>query len=224
MGISGIARFLTPFVKGLNDNPLLPKYIFVIIDKDMAVALKCHGNNTSFVMGAALHYLVRQFDQLIDRRIHDLQEKWKGALMDEAYPQVIWVRMLKRPHTNTLYTYMLRNKFNTILEERILDGKPGRHRIISIDVELNEFDGFGNLTGPGEMRFWKEINRGLRKFDLGEITLLPRQSKAQNKVTTITRNDTKPDYHRSSRHRSGNRNDSHRSKHSNKHTSPHYHH
>ena len=151
-------------------------------------------NCSSVTIGACLHYLVRQFDCLIDRRIQDLEHKKIGADLTnlllqpknpeprdrpniESFPYVIWVRMIKRPKIltdNEKTLFNLRGKFNLILEERILDGKPGRHRIMSIEVHAEEFDRQGNLTSTGKSDFWQEVDRAITKFDAGKISLLPR--------------------------------------------------
>ena len=45
---------------------------------------------------------------------------------------------------------------------------------MSIEVNLHQFDPAGNLTAAGKESFWKEINRGFKKFDKNEIFLRPR--------------------------------------------------
>ena len=71
--------------------------------------------------------------------------------------------------------FALRGKFNSILEDRLQADGNGQH-IISIQVPEVEFDLLGNLNEIRKITFWHEINRGLRKFDMGEITLKPRKS------------------------------------------------
>ena len=139
-------------------------------------------------MGSTLHYLIKQIDIFIDRRRCDLADKRPGALPPFT-TKIIWVRMLKRssqdkPKNITQLpddlkylqaTHNLRGKFNSIMEERLFDGKDDDHRIISIDVQHRYFDITGNLTSAGKEDFWKEINKGFKKFDLNEIKLLPRR-------------------------------------------------
>ena len=86
--------------------------------------------------------------------------------------------MLHRPSTiniNTASIFTICGKFNSILEERIQDGLADNHYIISIEVPKEEFDLSGNLTAAGELSFWREILRGLEKFDKGDIKLKPRK-------------------------------------------------
>ena len=185
----GIMRILNPLVETLNDKEhhRLPKYILVVPDKDLIQSMQAYNFAAAKVMGAALHYIVKQFDLLIEHRKHDLTEKKRGAVI-EGHPKIIWVRMLKRPQPvggSTLNPFMLRGKFNSILEEQIQDGN-GNHRIMSIDMQLSEYDNLGTLTAFEKSEFWKEIDRAMKKFDLYEIKLLPRKfQKSENQMTEL---------------------------------------
>ena len=67
--------------------------------------------------------------------------------------------------------FTLRSKFNAILEERLMDGNWLQHHIISVEVDLAEFDHHGFLSSSGKEEFWLEINKGMKKFDKNDITL-----------------------------------------------------
>ena len=85
--------------------------------------------------------------------------------------------MLKRPFIEgqeAAEIFPLRTKFNSAMEEQIRASKDTRHRIMSIDVPLDEFDRQGNLTNIGKNSFWREVDRAMRKFDIGDIKLIPR--------------------------------------------------
>ena len=71
----------------------------------------------------------------------------------------------------------IRSKFNSILEERLLDSNANNHYIISIDINLQEFHASGDLTQEGMAQFWVELNKGLQHFeDLNDnVSLRPRQ-------------------------------------------------
>ena len=126
------------------------------------------------VLGLTLHYIIKQFDLFIDRRQTDLLDKKPGAAAEEL-PKLIWVRMLKRPSNTGVSIFELRNKFNSILEEHLLDGRAEDHHIMSIEVNLTEYDLQGNLTSIGKELFWKEVDRAMRKFDRKQIPLHPRK-------------------------------------------------
>ena len=125
-----------------------------------------------------MHHIIRQMDVMIQRRCSDLFEIKQGALVDEEFPKIIWVRMLKRPKELAKGVLALHGKFNSILEEQLLDGNKENHYIMSIDVSEMEFNATGNLSLEGKKTFWKEVDRALRKFDLGSIKLHPRQYKS----------------------------------------------
>ena len=173
---TGLSRILHATVQAFNDRDRLPKYILMMPDWDIIVSLLKDNIESSYVMGATLHYLIKQVDILIARRCQDILEKKPGTVTD-GHPYVVWVRMIKR---GTAFSsaqrkaLKLRGKFNSILEERLLDGHADTHRIMSIDVPIESFDRNGNLTSSGKEDMWKEINRGIRRFDLGEIKLKPR--------------------------------------------------
>ena len=180
-------------VKGLNDNHRLPRYILMIPDKDILTCLHKKNINAALVMGSTIHYLIKQIDMFLERRRQDLADKKKGALL-LSDTKVVWVRMLKRPaithnkdftetSSPSLAAYALRGKFNSILEERLFDGKDNCHRIMSIDVQASEFDRSGSLTSAGKEEFWEEVNRGMKKLDKGKISLLPRKPVQGSKNT-----------------------------------------
>ena len=92
----GLNQFLLPLVEALNEkkNKYLPKYIIYTMDKDFVDVLKGNMIESGLVMGAALHYLIRQIDILINRRKHVMMHKKPGAFNDDN-PKIIWVRMIK---------------------------------------------------------------------------------------------------------------------------------
>ena len=89
--------------------------------------------------------------------------------------------MIKRPKQIGKKIYMMCSKFNSILEEHLLDGKSDSHHILSIEVPPEEFSLIGELSFSGKATFWQEVNQGLRKFDCNEITLKPSQYQQQQR-------------------------------------------
>ena len=59
---SGIARMIHAFVQALNDRNRLAKYIIMVPDRDIVVSLLHKDIDSLYIMGAALHYLIRQID------------------------------------------------------------------------------------------------------------------------------------------------------------------
>ena len=182
-GYSGINRMIHPLVKALNENHHLPQYKIMLPDRDILTALHKSNINAALLMGSTLHYLIKQIDMFLERRKRDLLDKKPGALA-KMETKVIWVRTLKRIKSPGFLSVptsdnpsplqeanSLRGKFNSILEERLFDGKQDVHRIMSIDARPEEFDIMGNLTSAGKESFWMEVIRGFKKFDKNEISL-----------------------------------------------------
>ena len=84
---------------------------------------------------------------------------------------------MKSPNTEDLKNkaFTLRGKFNSILEERLLDGNAESHHIMSIEVPAENFNFTGELTELGQKKFWAEIDKAIQRFDTGEITFKPRK-------------------------------------------------
>ena len=166
--ILGLAKFTKPLVEAFNENKgkQLPKYI-MMPENDILTSLRNYKIETSLVMGVALHYLVKQVDLLIDRCLTGVREKKPGGIVED-YPKVIWIRMIKCPQNIELpsikFAQSLRGKYNSLLEECILDGLKDRHCIMSIEVSPEEFSIWGHLSSFGKSTIWKEIDRGLKSL------------------------------------------------------------
>ena len=80
-----------------------------------------------------------------------------------------------------------RLQFNKILHEAI--GLQD-HRVMSIRTckSPDDFDALGNLSNQGQIKFWKEIDYLLEKFDRNKVKLLPKlhikSSSSRNQPTT----------------------------------------
>ena len=66
----GISRILTPFSDALNSdkNFRLPRFILIVPDKDLITSMKTYNFGTARVMGAILHYIMKQMDVMINRK------------------------------------------------------------------------------------------------------------------------------------------------------------
>ena len=184
----GLARFINPLVNAMNEEPYLPKIILIIPDKNFLMCLKPGKFDSSMLISSALHYTIKQIDKYIDRRQQDLFFKKPGTAPADGTPKIILVRMPKRPSTILISGtefFSLRGKFNSILKECLLDGNAADHYIISIDIDSSEYDLTGEMTSAGKANFWKEINKGIKKFDDGEISLRPRGFKLQTTAKDV---------------------------------------
>ena len=183
-GSKSLARLVNPLIEALNENDHLPKICLILPDKDIWGIIDAKNTRASVVIRSSIHYIVKQMDMYFDHRKLDLEDKKPGALLDtENFPKIVWVHMLKRPKSlvSDGSLFSVRGKFSSILEEHLMDGHANCHHIISIEVDLNEF-----VWPAGQSDFywqgwiWCEINRGIKKFDLDEIMLRPRQYAMKN--------------------------------------------
>ena len=181
LALHGIARHINPLICALNEHKTLPKYILMIPDRDILTSMKTAKNfGVARIIGAVLHYLIKQIDLFIERRCQEAMQKKSGALMAD-HPKVVWMRMLKRPPRNHSEDISaLRGKFNSILEERLQEDNSKDHHIMSIQIPLDEFDLLGNLTSTGKITFWKEVDRAMQCFHADEIKLKPCANSTNN--------------------------------------------
>ena len=78
--------------------------------------------------------------------------------------------------------YFLIRQMDMLLSRRrigLIDKKPDHLRLISITLDEADFDMSGYLTSKGKSTFWKEMDRGIMKFDQGEISLMPQSVSSQ---------------------------------------------
>ena len=179
-GTKGSLKLINPLIDALNDIHHLPEMIIVIPDIDLLMDKKF---NSTYKIGEYLHDIIKQHDLHLERRKQDLLAKRPGAInASQPIPKTIWVRVMKRPNPEnfrlTSNAYTFRGKFNSILEERLLDGNADLHHIMSIEVDQNSFNSSGELTDSGKKQFWSEVDKAIGKFDRGEIALKPRNFNA----------------------------------------------
>ena len=160
----GLLKFINPLIRCINEENKLPKILVILPDRDILTILQKEDAISAMVIGASLHYIVKQINVTIDRYKQQLVAKKPGALLSEEFPKIIWIRMLKRPKIQSNLTlfhnvYNLRGKFNSILEERLQDGNAPNHYLMSTDIPEGEFDISGNLTSAGKSMFWNEFNK-----------------------------------------------------------------
>ena len=182
---NGLSRFINPLVRAINQEKALPKMLLVVSDRDIVTLLYKADAASAMVIGATLHYIIKQLDMVISRYKQGLMDKKPGALLGTQYPKIIWVRMIKRPISGAVVfnnsIYQLRGKFNSILEDTLMDGEAENHYLISIDVSESKFDITGNRRSAGKAEFWSEISKGLEKFDNDKISLRLRSYQSQKK-------------------------------------------
>ena len=152
-------------------------------DQDLILHMKSFGFGTSYIMGSALYFIIRQMATYIERRKVDLIDKKPGAVLEEGFPKIIWTHMLKRlqnfPLLNKGKTFAMHGKFNLVLEEHLAEGPDNLH-LMSTEVQENNFNLTGYLNGTGKTAFWLEVDKGFKKFNMQKIRLLPHSNKRNN--------------------------------------------
>ena len=174
----GLNRILNLLVDALNERPHLPKILVMVPDKDIIANLKDKQTHTGIVMGGVIHYIIKQINTMIKRRVSALTEK-KPGMVTSSHPKIVWIRMLKCSASDyegsiNKNIFPVRGKFNSILEQCILEDDDDIHRIMSILVDAENYDAWGNLTDSGKEQFWLEVDKGLMKFNMDEISLRAR--------------------------------------------------
>ena len=71
--VEKLAKLINLFVAALNERKRLPKYVLIFPDEDYMSNMLTMKNSNSLIIGSTLHYLIRQYDTLIDRRIQELK-------------------------------------------------------------------------------------------------------------------------------------------------------
>ena len=177
-----IARTLNSVISGLNNRPQLPRFLIIMLDKDLLKDINIHENEEwEDIAKENLKWLTGQIDMHIRCKRLELLDKRPGAVY-ASDPKIIYVKMLRRPDTFTQESqldvlFSARSKFNKFLCSAVANVE---HHILGIescsDSTVN-FDAFGNLNTRGKWVFWQEMNELMEKFDKKKITLLPRVNK-----------------------------------------------
>ena len=170
-----LARVINSFVEKLNDNLdyHLPRYLVVMLDKDLIEAAKVYDYGVSRTLEDTLKWLLININQCIELRKSDLTKKRMGTVSSKSEPRILWVAMVPRPVSANKQTFSLTRKFNNILEEVISGDKRSHIMKIHIDHDNGFFDRTGNLTPDGFIAFWRTFDSIMHDFEIGETNLSP---------------------------------------------------
>ena len=118
-----VVRFANAFIKALNEENRLPKYVVMFPDKDILSDLPFYAFGVKQLLRKELNWLLLQLRRCLQARRENLKTVHKGAVLPE-YTEVIWVKMLARPMSedpNLIKVLKLWRKFNETLEELLLN-------------------------------------------------------------------------------------------------------
>ena len=159
-----------------KDQPHLPKYIIIMLDKDILEGMiTCLEEFLKQILKKSLKWLITQINRMLKAQHEDLKAKKVGSVATD-HMQVIWMKMFPRPisaNGNLVKILKLRRKFNETLEELLTDEENMHILSITNLTESNYFSYSGDLTAKGMKVFWMEVNHQMKRFNYHEIDLTP---------------------------------------------------
>ena len=197
LGSSGIrsmlARIINTLVEGLNQRPWLPRFVIVILDKDLIdeAGVFTLEDEVLETFTEMVNWLARQINIKIKRKHLNISHKNPGAVFGED-PRVIFVKMLRRAEFYPASCRLgkicsVRTKFNECLNSAAAEFDQYIMNITAC-TEKRHFDVLGNLSESGKQVFWRDLDHLLERFDRNDIQLLPtmarRNSMKYNKKKT----------------------------------------
>ena len=175
-----MARVHNELVTELNKKDKLPRYLLIILDKDLIEAIDYDEFGVGQLFYDQLNWFAKNVEKSLDLRKDDIKHKNPGALWSDAEPRVIWLHMLVRPFIEGVYkpfVFAQCKKFNDTIDEIASNYKHSHVMSIKISDEKSYFDRAGNLTLNGKVELWREVNITMRAFDRNKIDLKPQYPK-----------------------------------------------
>ena len=110
-----------------------------------------------------------------------MRSKKPGSLSTATEPRVIWLAMITRPRVTDPHLISIYNKtgkFNRALEDSVAMHR--YHHIMYLENvdQSPHFDTLGKLTAKGKTEMWHEIIHQIKRFNMEEIHLKPKQKVA----------------------------------------------
>ena len=172
-----LARVYSVLVEALNESLRLPRYILVMLDRDLIANADLYDYGVSCTIKDTLKWILINTNHAIEKHKLDLIRKRKGAVSSASEPRLIWITMLKRPdYSMNKRIFSLARKFNNILEDVIAGNKRSHILKVHVDHTRVHFDRNGYLTPAGRIAYWKYIDSEMSKFDRGQTELKPIKS------------------------------------------------
>ena len=152
---SVMAKIVNPVVEGLNSKERLPKYVLILVDKDLIENLNYFEYGIADVLDDCMLWFVHEINKIFELKHEDLQLKKPGTLSTATEPRVIWTTMITRPTIDDQYyhnIYSKKGKFNKAIEKAVM--KFRYHHVMYIEslTESAHFDNSGCLTANGKAK------------------------------------------------------------------------
>ena len=90
-----IGRILNSLIEALNEEHKLPRFLVVIIDKDIISDTDVFDPNAERVVADNVAWLIRQISILINRKKSEILDKCPGAVFT-GDPKIVFCHMLRR--------------------------------------------------------------------------------------------------------------------------------
>ena len=198
-GETTASRIVNNFIDIINEKHLLPRFLMVIIDRDIISDVNLYEDDDPVkTIRQGVDWLVKQISIAIRRKRVELLQRKPGAIYG-ADPTVVFVRMVCRVDLRLKRgskldeIYALRAKFNDALNDA---ASRYDNRILTVNScnSAGHFDNLGNLSEKGRKAYWQEVDDLLERFDRKAIKLLP--SPVVNKASKDHRAEDDADVNR----------------------------
>ena len=169
---STLARIMNALIKALDEVNKLPRLIVVLPHDDLAKFL-CKGlthDEMPTVFTKVVNSMVTSMARAVQSKKDSLIARKPGAV-SSSEPKFIWGRMLCGSTANMQF---LSQTFNNALNNSL--AKQKGHYIMDVEKEMNlsiHKGIYDVLTREGIGKYWREVNRIIKRFEFGEISLRP---------------------------------------------------
>ena len=148
----------------MNKNPLLPKYVLVVLDDDLITYMNYKGTGVAVLLGEWVTWLVKTFQELIEKRKEQLPNKSKKENMPCMYWCAAPTHVNFSSERNTL-----RKKYNQCVETVMKLDASKNMRLIRLKDRWNSMDSSlvvrDKMTDHGLNIYWEAIDASF-KFNM----------------------------------------------------------
>ena len=150
--INFLARVQNAMMEAFNRRFHLPRYIVIMLDKDLIEVVNYFKYGESMILDKAIQWLSKELDRTIESRSEDLMQKKPGAAYSNT--KTVWTKMIPRKNMQQVSAterkiLAAKPKFNAILDD-IAHKQRNNHVMNIISLENQHYDRFGRLTYQGK--------------------------------------------------------------------------